>query len=143
WKYESFLKAKDFAYYSAVGAAGELFAIRTTYFKKMPENTLLDDFMLSMGIAQKGLRIAYTPDAYAVERGSSNMEEEAKRKKRIAAGGWQSIGRLLPLLNFFAYGRLSFQYISHRVLRWSISPISLFALLPLSWLLAVREGSLI
>lgn len=140
WKYESFLKEKDFAYYSAVGAAGELFAIRTVYFEEMPENTLLDDFMLSMRIAQKGLRIAYTPDAYAVERGSSNMEEESKRKQRIAAGGWQSIGRLLPLLNFFVYGRLSFQYVSHRVLRWSIAPIALFVLLPISWLLAGEHG---
>jgi cellulose synthase/poly-beta-1,6-N-acetylglucosamine synthase-like glycosyltransferase len=140
WKYESFLKEKDFAYYSAVGAAGELFAIRTVYFEEMPENTLLDDFMLSMRIAQKGLRIAYTPDAYAVERGSSNMEEESKRKQRIAAGGWQSIGRLLPLLNFFVYGRLSFQYVSHRVLRWSIAPIALLVLLPISWLLAGEHG---
>lgn len=54
----------------------------------MPEDTLLDDFMLSMGIAQKGYRIAYTPDAYAVESGSLNMEEEAKRKDalQLAAG---------------------------------------------------------
>lgn len=132
WKYESWLKKKDYQFYSAVGAAGELFAIRTPLFSTMPENTLLDDFMLSMKIAQDGYRIAYTPHAYAVERGSANMEEEGKRKKRIAAGGWQSIGRLLPLLNMFKYGKLSFQYISHRVLRWSITPFALIALLPLS-----------
>ncbi len=135
WKYESLLKKLDFQYYSTVGAAGELFAIRTQLFTVMPEDTLLDDFMLSMGIAQKGYRIAYTPDAYAVESGSLNMEEEAKRKRRIAAGGWQSINRLLPLLNIFHYGKLSFQYISHRVLRWSVTPFALFALLPLSLLI--------
>lgn len=137
WKYESLLKKLDFQYYSAVGAAGELFAIRTALFTAMPEDTLLDDFMLSMGIAQKGYRIAYTPDAYAVESGSLNMEEEAKRKRRIAAGGWQSITRLLPLLNIFYYGKLSFQYLSHRVLRWSVTPFALFALLPLSFILGL------
>src|SRR5690606_17991552 len=128
WKYESFLKKMDFQYYSTVGAAGELFAIRTALFKKMPNNTLLDDFMLSMSIAKDGYRIAYEPDAYAVERGSLNMHEESKRKKRIAAGGWQSMWRLRPLLQIFKYGRLSFQYLSHRVLRWSLAPISLFIL---------------
>jgi len=136
WEYESFLKKMDFQYYSAVGAAGELYAIRTAFFVPMREDTLLDDFMLSMEIAKNGYRIAYTPDAYAVERGSLNMEEESKRKKRIAAGGWQSMIWLWPLLNIFKYGKLSFQYISHRVLRWSITPFALFALLPLSLILA-------
>ncbi|WP_088159930.1 glycosyltransferase family 2 protein [Sphingobacterium sp. G1-14] len=143
WKYESLLKKLDFEFYSAVGAAGELFALRTDLFAPMEEDTLLDDFMLSMRIAQKGYRIAYTADAYAVEHGSLNMEEEGKRKRRIAAGGWQSIGRLLPLLNGFKFGKLSFQYISHRVLRWSITPFALFALLPLSAVLGYWSSSLL
>lgn len=141
WKYESLLKKLDYAFYSAVGAAGELFALRTELFAPMEEDTLLDDFMLSMRIAQKGYRIAYTPDAYAVEYGSLNMEEEGKRKRRIAAGGWQSIGRLLPLLNGFKFGKLTFQYISHRVLRWSVTPFALFAILPLSAILGHWSAS--
>ncbi|MDR0262002.1 MAG: glycosyltransferase family 2 protein [Sphingobacterium sp.] len=143
WKYESLLKRLDFEFYSAVGAAGELFALRTELFATMEEDTLLDDFMLSMRIAQKGFRIAYTPDAFAVEYGSLNMEEEGKRKRRIAAGGWQSIGRLLPLLNVFKFGKLSFQYISHRVLRWSVTPFALFALFPLTAILGYWSSSLI
>jgi len=83
WKYESLLKKLDYKFYSAVGAAGELFALRTDLFAPMEADTLLDDFMLSMRIAQKGYRIAYTPDAFAVEYGSLNMEEEGKRKRRI------------------------------------------------------------
>jgi cellulose synthase/poly-beta-1,6-N-acetylglucosamine synthase-like glycosyltransferase len=138
WKYESLLKKLDYEFYSAVGAAGELFAIRTELFAAMEEDTLLDDFMLSMRIALKGYRIAYTADAYAVEYGSLNMEEEGKRKRRIAAGGWQSIGRLLPLLNGFKFGKLSFQYISHRVLRWSVTPFALFTLFPLAAILGYR-----
>lgn len=141
WKYESLLKKLDYAFYSAIGAAGELFALRTELFAPMEEDTLLDDFMLSMRIAQKGYRIAYTPDAYAVEYGSLNMEEEGKRKRRIAAGGWQSIGRLLPLLNGFKFGKLTFQYISHRVLRWSVTPFALFAILPLSAVLGHWSAS--
>jgi cellulose synthase/poly-beta-1,6-N-acetylglucosamine synthase-like glycosyltransferase len=143
WKYESLLKRLDFEFYSAVGAAGELFAVRTELFATMEDDTLLDDFMLSMRIALKGYRIAYTADAYAVEYGSLNMEEEGKRKRRIAAGGWQSIGRLLPLLNGFKYGKLSFQYISHRVLRWSVTPFALFTLFPLAALLGYCNSSLL
>lgn len=137
WRYESKLKAWDSRLYSAVGAAGELFAIRTELFVPMEENTLLDDFILSLRIAMQGYKIAYCDKAYAIESGSANIEEEQKRKVRIAAGGLQSIRRLRPLLNPFRYGLLSFQYISHRVLRWSITPILLFLLLPVNLILVL------
>jgi cellulose synthase/poly-beta-1,6-N-acetylglucosamine synthase-like glycosyltransferase len=137
WKYESTLKTLDYQLYSAVGAAGELFAIRTELFEVLPSDTLLDDFMLSMHIAQKGYKIAYCKEAFALEEPSFDIIEEQKRKVRICAGGLQSIYRLRSLLNPFKYGTFSFQYISHRVLRWSITPVALFLLLPLNIILII------
>lgn len=135
WKYESALKRLDSRLNSAMGAAGELFAIRTELFEEMKRDTLLDDFILSMRIVQRGYKIAYCTDAYAIEDGSADMNEEQKRKVRIAAGGLQSIWRLRSLLNVFNYGIVSFQYISHRVLRWSLTPLALFAMFPLNVLI--------
>ena len=142
WKYESALKRLDYRLYSAVGAAGELFAIRTSLFEQMPPETLLDDFILSLRIAMRGYTIAYSKEAYALESASLNMREEEKRKVRISAGGLQSVWRLRGLLNMFRYGILSFQYISHRVLRWTLTPVVLFALLPLNLLLACTGHTL-
>lgn len=141
WKYESTLKKLDSRLYSAAGAAGELFAIRRNLFEEMPTDTLLDDFILSLRIVMHGYTIAYCADAYATESGSADMREEEKRKVRIAGGGIQSIGRLFPLLNPFRYGIFSFQYISHRVLRWSVTPFLLFLLLPLNTILLFTTGS--
>lgn len=141
WKYESFLKDLDFRLYTAVGAAGELFAIRTELFEPMPEDTLLDDFILSLRIVQQGYRIAYCKDAYAYEDASANMKEEGKRKVRISAGGLQSVHRLRPLLNVFRYGAVSWQYVSHRVLRWTVTPVVLFMLYPLNIVLAFGAGN--
>ena len=141
WKYESTLKSLDARLYSAVGAAGELFAVRRELFEEMEQDTLLDDFILSLRIAMQGHTIAYCTEAYAIESGSADMHEEEKRKVRIAAGGLQSIWRLRPLLNPFRYGKLSFQYVSHRVLRWSLTPILLFLLLPLNTLLLCMGAS--
>ena len=133
WRYESQLKKWDAEFYSVVGAAGELFAIRTSLFENVPMDTIIEDFYMTMRIAQRGYRVAYAPDAYAVESASISVAEEMKRKIRIAAGGLQAIYRLQPLLNPIKYGRLSFQYISHRVLRWTIAPIAL----PLIFLLNI------
>jgi cellulose synthase/poly-beta-1,6-N-acetylglucosamine synthase-like glycosyltransferase len=132
WKYESALKRWDAELYSAVGAAGELFAIRTELFNEVEPDTLLDDFIISLRVAMKGFKIDYDPDAYAIETASANVKEELKRKIRIAAGGIQSVIRLYPLLNIFKYRMLSFQYISHRVLRWTVAPIALFCVLILN-----------
>lgn len=135
WKYESALKSLDSRLYSTVGAAGELFAIRRELFEEMNADTLLDDFTLSLRIAMRGYTIKYCAEAYAMETGSADMHEEEKRKVRIAAGGLQSMWRLRALLNPIKYKWLSFQYLSHRVLRWSITPIALFLLIPLNIIL--------
>jgi cellulose synthase/poly-beta-1,6-N-acetylglucosamine synthase-like glycosyltransferase len=140
WKYESILKKWDAELYSAVGAAGELFAIRTELYQELENDTLLDDFMLSLRIAMQGYTIQYNPDAYAIETASANVKEELKRKIRIAAGGLQSIIRLRALLNPFKYGVLTFQYISHRVLRWTFSPLALLMLIPLNIILVLKSG---
>lgn len=140
WKYESALKKWDAELYSVVGAAGELFAIRTALYQEVEKDTLLDDFVISLRVAQKGYTIQYDPEAYAIESASANVKEELKRKIRISAGGIQSVVRLRSLLNIFKYGKLSFQYISHRVLRWTITPLCLLLLIPTGWLLAVEEG---
>ena len=65
------------------------------------------------------------------------MKEEETRKIRIAAGGLQSVWRLKGLFNIFRYGTLSFQYVSHRVLRWTLTPLMLFLLLPANFVLAL------
>ena len=132
WKYESALKALDDRLCSTVGAAGELFAIRTGLYVPLPADTLLDDFVLSMEIARRGYRIAYCRRAYAMETASANVKEEAKRKVRIAAGGVQSVGRLWGLLNASRYGVFSLQYFSRKVLRWSLAPVALLLLPPLN-----------
>lgn len=142
WRYESTLKKWDAELYSAVGAAGELFAIRTELYKEVEKDTILDDFIISLRVAQKGYTIQYNPEAYAIETASQNVKEELKRKVRISAGGIQSVLRLRSLLNIFKYGLLSFQYISHRVLRWTITPLCLILLIPFSSMMAYHEGIL-
>jgi poly-beta-1,6-N-acetyl-D-glucosamine synthase len=125
WKYESTLKKLDSDFYTVVGAAGELFSFKTDLFEEVSEEVLLDDFIISLKICKKGFRVIYEPKAYAMEKPSENVGEEQKRKVRISAGAFQSIIMMKSLLNVFKYPRLSFLYISHRVLRWAVCPFFL------------------
>lgn len=135
WRYESTLKRLDARLYSIVGAAGELIAFRSSLFEPLEHDTILDDFVQSMRICLQGYRVAYEPNAYAMETASASVSEELKRKIRIAAGGWQAMSRLGGALFYLKQPLLSFAYISHRVLRWSVTPLALLFLIPLNLLL--------
>ncbi len=139
WKYESLLKKWDSELHSVVGAAGELFSVRTDLYAPVEKDTLIEDFVMTLRIAQRGFRIVYEPQAYAVEGHSESVKEELKRKIRISAGGLQAVWRLRALLNPFKYSTLCFQYVSHRVMRWTIAPLALPIIFFLNWFLATES----
>lgn len=123
WQYESLLKRANASFYTVVGAAGELFSIQTALFEPVAENIILDDFVLSAKICLKGYRFAYEEEAYATEAASENLSEEQIRKVRISAGCFQALVLLKALLNPLRNWKLTFQYVSHRVLRWVVCPL--------------------
>lgn len=140
WKYESTLKRWDSELYSVIGAAGELFSIRTALYKDVDPNTIIEDFVMTVGLAAEGYRVRYEPEAVASEGQSANIKEELKRKIRIAAGGLQAVARLWRVLIPFKNPLLTFQYISHRVLRWTLAPLALPVILGINIYLAAQSS---
>ncbi|NII23644.1 glycosyltransferase family 2 protein [Pseudoflavitalea sp. X16] len=139
WKYESFLKRLDSALYTTVGAAGELFSVRKSLFEQAPEGTIIEDFVQSLKLVINGYVVRYEPNAYAAEAPSASIRDEMKRKVRICAGAFQAMVLLKELFNVFKYPVASFQFISHRILRWTACPVALVLLL-ISNLLIVGLG---
>ncbi len=142
WKYESYMKKLDARLNTVTGAAGELFSIRTALFEELDDELILDDFVISMQICLQGYKIAYEPEAYATELPSLSLAEEEKRKVRISAGAYQSVGYLKECLNIFKHPLLSFQYISRRLLRWIFCPLMLVILFLSNILLASEQNSM-
>ena len=138
WQYESRLKKLDSDWNTTVGAAGELFSIRTALYSPLPEDTILDDFVQSLQVCIKGYRVRYEPEAYAEESASPSIREEMERKVRISAGGFQAMGRLLPLFNPFRYPLVCFQFLSHRIFRWTVCPLALVVAFISALILACR-----
>ncbi|MBW7846263.1 MAG: glycosyltransferase family 2 protein [Bacteroidia bacterium] len=135
WKYESWLKKQDSSLHTLAGAAGELIAFRKSCFLPLEEDTILDDFVATMRIAINGYKVVYEPLAYASEMASASVEEELKRKIRIAAGTWQALFRLPKALNPLHDALLTFIYFSHKVMRWVFSPLALVLLFPIGMIL--------
>lgn len=131
WQYESTLKHLDSRLYTVVGAAGELFSIRTELYTPLPENIVIEDFVQSLLLCKKRYVVRYEPAAYSEEQASGHLIDEMERKIRISAGGFQAIGLVSGLLNLFRYPVVFFQLVSHRLLRWTACPVALL-LMPLA-----------
>ncbi|MFZ9719578.1 MAG: glycosyltransferase family 2 protein, partial [Chitinophagaceae bacterium] len=95
--------------------------IRTHLYKNIPSTIITDDFFISMQVQSAGLRLSYAPEAIAEEFVSNRLLDEWRRKKRISAGGFQSLSIFLSHLNPLRDPRFAFQFFSHRVLRWVVS----------------------
>jgi cellulose synthase/poly-beta-1,6-N-acetylglucosamine synthase-like glycosyltransferase len=121
WRYENAMKRYDSLLGSAMGATGEIFAIRRELWRTVAADTIIEDFVITMDLVQRGFRVLYDPEAVSEETASPSARDEFKRKVRIAAGGWQAVVRLRRLLSPI-YGWPWFQYVSHRVLRWVLVP---------------------
>ena len=138
WKYESFMKRQDACFNTVVGAAGELFSIRTELFRAPEIPLILDDFLFSMQVCLQGFKIEYEPEAFAMETPSMSLGDEEKRKIRIATGAYQSILYLKESLNIFKFPFLAVQYLSRRLLRRIASPLLMFLLLVTNIELAIN-----
>lgn len=137
WKYESAWKRRDANFYSVIGGAGELFAIRTELFEPLPEDCLLDDLELSWQVISKGYRIAYAPEAVTTEPPSGSLKEESIRKIRIATGAYQFLDRHSLLSLFRVSYRYGLQFLIRKWTRWVIWPL-ITLLMPLVLLGAQR-----
>ena len=125
WRYEAYLKRLDSNLNTAIGAIGELFAIRRDLYRPMDEDLLIEDFVVTMQLVAAGWRVVYEPRAITWENVAPSLAGEWRRRVRMAAGGFQAIGRLKGMLNPMR-GFAAFQYISHKVLRW-LSPFFMIA----------------
>ena len=121
WRYESYLKRCDSMVGSVMGAAGEITAIRRELYTRLEEDSIIEDFILSLRIVERGWRSVYEPEAVAWEEGLLSVQGDWIRRTRIAAGGFQAFSRLRGLLDP-RHGMVTFQYFSHRMLRWIVTP---------------------
>lgn len=129
WRYESWLKYWEGRFYSVTGTAGELYAIRTSLFTPVAEDSISDDLEIGWAVTEKGYTIAYAPLATSIEQDIVDAAIAFKRRVRVASGSVQSAMRLMlkGKRNWpFAFW---WEVISHRWLRALIAPYCLLLIL--------------
>lgn len=116
WTYEKFIRKHESMLHSSLGATGAIYAIRRELFTPIPEDTILDDFVIPMKVVQRGFRVIFEPKARAYDRPFSKAKQEFIRKVRTLAGNWQAFAFVKELFNPFR-SKVALQLISHKFLR--------------------------
>lgn len=117
WRWENRLKFLESLLDSCLGVNGAIYAIRRELFwRDIPVNTIVDDFVIGMKVREQGGRVIYEHAAVGEETLPS-ASDEWKRRIRIGAGDYQALGLcrkcLLP-----GYGKFAWMFWSHKALRW-------------------------
>ena len=119
WKYESYIKQCQSRIGSITTGDGEIFAIRKSLYQDIPEEIINDDTAITFLIIKQGYRVIYEPRAISYEEASLSLKDDFNVKARMVSGGFQTLikfpGLLFPPVTFFAV-----QFISHKVLRWTM-----------------------
>jgi len=116
WEYEKYIRKHESKINSTVGATGAIYAIRKELFAPIPENTILDDFVIPMRIVQMGYRVIFEPKAKAYDEVFGKSTQEFTRKVRTLAGNFQAFLLIPDLFNPFRT-KVAFQLFSHKFLR--------------------------
>ena len=126
YRYERFIQRKETEFESLLSADGAMYAIRREFFDPPPDDTILDDFVIPMGVIRSGYRVVFEPEAVGYEKGVPSLKHEFNRRSRIVAGAVQMIlrGNGVPKAGQV---KIWFQFLSHKLLRW-ITPFLLIGL---------------
>ena len=127
WKLEKLIRRMESELDSSIGCTGAVYAIRRDAFEPIPEDTLLDDVVIPMRIAERGLRVRFCPEAVAYDPQTLQGPSEERRKLRTLGGNFQMLCRyprwLLPWRH-----RLWWKLIAHKYLRL-LGPVLLLVVL--------------
>jgi cellulose synthase/poly-beta-1,6-N-acetylglucosamine synthase-like glycosyltransferase len=127
WRYETFIKKCEAKLGGLLGANGAIYAMRRPLFVPIPDNTIIDDFMIPLlAKLRHDCQLVYDENAVAHEETPPTIGDEFRRRARIGAGGFQSLATLWPLLSP-RYGWTAIAFWNHKVLRWCVPALMLVA----------------
>jgi|SRR5579862_1221951 len=138
WNYENMIKRLQSRIRTLTGCSGCIYSVRRSIYTPLSE-TACSDLVEPLQVVKRGYRVVFEDRAVAYEEPTRSAQDEFRMRVRVAAHGIAGVLALAELLKVWKYGWISFQLISHKLLRWTV-PFLLIALMVSSALLSARRG---
>jgi cellulose synthase/poly-beta-1,6-N-acetylglucosamine synthase-like glycosyltransferase len=140
WDIENVLKERESSVGSVLGANGSIYAIRRDLYVPLSSD-MISDLVEPLKILERGHRVVYEKLAISMEDVASvsgGLVQAFQRKVRIQTRTIIGLLSCYRLLWFPEYGLVSWQFLSHKILRY-LMPFLLLILF-MSNLLALRSS---
>ena len=131
WKFESWLKQREDRLGTTIGLVGELSAIRAEAWRPIPADVAIDDLWAALDIIEQGYRVAYESRAQAIDPAVASLSAQWERRTRNVSGALHVLVRRRRQLRPSA-GLVAEELWGHRLVRFTVSPLSHLVLLVLS-----------
>ena len=116
WKYETMLKKLNSRLHSLIGATGAIYAVRKNLYKPLnPKRG--DDFEIPIRVLLQDYKTVLEPEALAYHPWLSNKDEFGRIVRIVS---WMMPSAFMLLGEAMKKGKwlLTFQLLSHKILRW-------------------------
>lgn len=138
WNYENLIKTFQNRIRTITGCCGCIYSIRKGLYEELPDH-ITSDLVQPLRVIKQGYRVVFEDRALAYEETTKSTSEEFLMRVRVVSGAIFGILSVAELLNPLKYGWVSFQLLSHKILRWLV-PLFLLVLLCSSTILALEPG---
>ena len=128
WQVEGWMKEKESLLDSPSTLVGPITVIRRDVIEKVDEESITEDFEISVAIRGKGYKLVYEPDAKGYEAMPQNISDLIKQKERITIGTLRTLAKYRKILfnpKYGLYGSLILP--SHKFLQ-TLTPFFLIIL---------------
>jgi cellulose synthase/poly-beta-1,6-N-acetylglucosamine synthase-like glycosyltransferase len=131
WRFESWLKQREWALGTTIALVGEFTAIRAEAWQPIPDDVAIDDVWTALDMSERGWRIAYEPAAKAIDPPAGSLSVQWERRTRSVANALYVFIRRPHQLGPSG-GLVAAEIWGHRLGRYTISPLAHVALLGLA-----------
>ena len=138
WNYENLIKKLQSRIHTLTGCSGCIYSVRKSVYTPLPEASC-SDLVEPLCVVRQGYRVVFEDRALAYEETTKSAGEEFSMRVRVVTRGIRGVLSVGELLRFWRHGWVSFQLISHKVLRWLV-PMILIVLFLSNGLLVRQKG---
>jgi cellulose synthase/poly-beta-1,6-N-acetylglucosamine synthase-like glycosyltransferase len=131
WRFESWLKQREDQLGTTIGLVGELSAVRAEAWRPIPPDVAIDDLWAGLDVIEQGYSVAYEPSARALDPAAPSLAAQWERRTRNVSGALHVLVKRRRQLRPSA-GLVAAELWGHRLVRFTVSPLSHVALLGLA-----------
>lgn len=127
WNYENVIKKLQSRVRTLTGCSGCIYSVRKSIYTPLPDSAC-SDLVEPLHVVKQGCRVVFEDRAVAYEATTKSAAEEFGMRIRVFTRGVRGLLSVGDLLKFWRHGWVSFQLLSHKILRWLL-PVLLLVVL--------------